>query len=569
MLKADLILLHAPSVYDFRKRTAMYGPISDLIPSSPMFEMYPVGFISIAEYLGRAGYTVRIVNLANRMLSDPGFDAEKAIQEMHPKAFGIDLHWLPHAHGAIEIARLVKKHHTHTPVVMGGIASSYYYKELLNYPEVDYVIRGDTTEEPFRQLMDCIAQGRPPETVPNLMWRDAQGQVRENDFSHVPASLDGVFNDCYNFMFRSVLKHRDIANFMPFKRWLDYPITAVLTCRGCTRNCAFCGGSNFAFKRFMNRQAPAYRTPEAVARDVSQIQRLTRGPIFILGDIRQPGEDYADRLLHLLGKEKPKNRVIMELFTPASPEFLRKMGEACPGFCLEISPESHDPEVRKAIGKDYTNQGLEQTIEGALSAGCQRVDIFLLIGLTKQTPESALASIDYCDALLGSGNRRVAPFISPLVPFLDPGSLAYEHADHYGYKLFCHTLEDHRKALEAPSWKYMMSYETKWMTRDDIANTSYEAALRLNRLKAKHGFISAELADATERRTQSAIAMLHRIDQLVEAGCGPEDERFTKIRQEVAGLNESTVCEKKELELPVGFFKLNPLRALLSLVLGR
>ena len=50
-MATDLILLHAPSVYDFRKKTILYGPVSDLIPPSPVFEMYPIGLTSIAEYL--------------------------------------------------------------------------------------------------------------------------------------------------------------------------------------------------------------------------------------------------------------------------------------------------------------------------------------------------------------------------------------------------------------------------------------------------------------------------------------------------------------------------------------
>ena len=68
MKPLDLVLLHAPSVYDFRQKAILYGPVADLIPSSSMFEMYPIGFASIAEYLEAAGYRVRIVNLAVRML---------------------------------------------------------------------------------------------------------------------------------------------------------------------------------------------------------------------------------------------------------------------------------------------------------------------------------------------------------------------------------------------------------------------------------------------------------------------------------------------------------------------
>ena len=76
----DLVLLHAPSVYDFRQKTILYGPVSDLIPPSPVFELYPIGFASLAEYLERAGYRVRIANLAVRMMRDKKFDAEAFIK---------------------------------------------------------------------------------------------------------------------------------------------------------------------------------------------------------------------------------------------------------------------------------------------------------------------------------------------------------------------------------------------------------------------------------------------------------------------------------------------------------
>ena len=148
-MSTDLILLHAPSVYDFRNKTILYGPVSDLIPPSPVFEMYPIGLTSIAEYLERAGYRVRIVNLAVRMLRDKKFDAEAFIKRLKAPIFGIDLHWMLHCHGAIEVAKIVKKWHPESKVIFGGFSSSYFYKELLQYPEVDYVLRGDSTEEPF------------------------------------------------------------------------------------------------------------------------------------------------------------------------------------------------------------------------------------------------------------------------------------------------------------------------------------------------------------------------------------------------------------------------------------
>ena len=570
MPRVDLVLFHAPSVYDFRQKTILYGPISDLVPSSPIFEMYPIGLVSIAEYLERAGYRVRIVNLAVRMLSDPNFDAQRLIKSLDSPIYGIDLHWLPHAHGAIEVARMVKEHHPKSKLVVGGFTASYYHHELFQYPEIDYVLRGDTTEEPLRQLMDCILKGKEPEGVPNLSWRDEKGEVHENALSYVPNELDDVMIHYYNHVVQSALRYRNVANYLPFKRWLRYPITAVVTCRGCTQNCVYCGGSATAFRRFLNRDRPAFRSPEAVANDIKRISQITKGPIFILGDIRQPGEDYAQRLLQLLARERRKNQLILELFNPAPRNLLQQMGEACPGFCLELSPESHDPAVRKAVGKHYSSEALEETMEAALTAGCGRMDVFFMIGLPQQTPKSVLDTINYCGFLMDKfrSDKRLSLFTSPLAPFLDPGCLAFEDSERHGYHVLFRSLEEHRRALLEPSWKYTLNYETEWMSRQDIVETTYEAGLRLNRLKAKHGLITKDVADATEERINTALEMLWRIDAIV-ASDSDQEEQLSRIKATVDRVSISTVCEKGELELPTASIALRPLRALWSLVRAR
>jgi len=568
-MSPDLVLLHSPSVYDFRQKTILYGPVSDLIPPSPVFEMYPVGFTSIAEHLEGAGYQVRIVNLAVRMLNDRKFDAEAVIRRLRSPVFGIDLHWLVHAHGAIEVAKLVKRCHPEAKVILGGFSASYYYQELLQYPEIDYVLRGDSTEEPFRQLMDCIVNRRQPEAVPNLVWRDSQGRTRENPFCYIPTDLSNVGVSGYNSVIRSVIRHRDLASHIPFKGWLRYPITAVLTCRGCTQNCVVCGGSASAFRHFYNREKAGFRSPESVAQAVKQIGHFSSGPIFILGDLRQPGDDYASEILHLLKKDRVKNQLIFELFSPASGDFLHQMSLSCPNFCLEVSPESHDAEVRRAAGKYYSNQALEQTLSDALDVGCGRLDVFFMIGLPRQTPQSAMDTVDYCDFLLhrSKGDKRLSLFIAPLSPFLDPGSLGFEQPERYGYRILFRTLEEHRQALLSPSWKYSLNYETEWMSRQQIVDTAYEAILGLNRLKAKYGLISKQMAEAGEQRIKAASEMMNRIDDIL-AGSNYQAE-LPRLKAEVDRINMFPVSEKTELELPIGLIKLKPWRPLWSLVTGR
>lgn len=248
--------------------------------------MYPMGITSIADTLERHGYNVQIINLAYQMLRNPGYDVEKVIARLNPKAFAIDLHWLPHAQGSLEIAKLVKTYHPATPVLMGGLSASYYHEELIQYPFVDFVIRGDSTEEPIRQLMRALTLNEPFENIPNLTWKKPDGSVAVNPLTFVPDNLD-------------------------------------------------------------------------------------------------------------------------------------------------------------------------------------------------------------------------------------PGCLAFEYPEKYGYKKFCHTLEDHRRALTQPTWKHILSFETDAMTREEIVEATYAAADRLNQLKYMYGLIDGQVYLDIKYRITKALETIKEIDRIM------------------------------------------------------
>lgn len=581
MATPDLVFLHAPSVYDFRREAILYGPVSDLVPSTPVFEMYPIGFTTLAEYLERHGLRTRILNLAVRMLDDPDFDPEAYLKHLDALAFGIDLHWLPHAHGALEVAQIVKRLHPRRAVIFGGFSSSYFHRELITYPAVDFILRGDSTEHPLLLLMQYLRAGgdlhpaanspaaRALEAIPNLVWKDAEGAAHVNPLTYSPQTLDDLLLD-YTHVLRSVVRYRDLASYKPFRNWLRYPITAALSVRGCRYNCVTCGGSACAFRRIHGRTRPAFRSPEKLAQDIRRIGEYSRGPVFILGDIRQPGEDYARRFLDAIaGYERP---VFIELFDAAPPEFFRQVARALPNFTVEISLESHDERVRRAFGRPYTNAAIEASMEAALAAGCQRLDIFFMVGLKEQTYASVMATVDYARYLLERFTPhygpRLIPFISPLAPFLDPGSQAFEQPEKHGYRLFARTLEEHRRRLLAPSWKYVLNYETIWMNRDQIVEATYEAGLRLNDLKGAFGVIEPAQAAATDARIRRARQLMAEIDRIVASTPEGEARRqaLRALKAEVDQANLSTVCDKRELEIPVRGPRINLLQAAATVI---
>lgn len=568
MKNPDLILLHAPHVYDFRKFPQLYGPVSDLVPATPVFEMYPLGFTSLAEYLEKAGYRVRIVNLAYRMLRDGRFDVEKFIKKLKTPLFGIDLHWLVHAHGAVEIAKLVKKCHPKSKVIFGGFTASYYWRELIEYPEVDYVMRGDSTEEPMRAFLRAF-KSRRLGMVANLIWKDSRGIVRENALSHVPDRLGGVMQDHYGGMLRQVFRFRDIKSIIPFRGWLAHPITAVFTCRGCEQQCVFCGGSKAALKKVTGRSQTAFRTAEEIHRDVKNLSHISRGPIFILSDIRQGGDGLAADFLHRLQREPVKNTVMLELYWPASASFVTDVSLAAPQFGLSISPHSHNENIRRALGLNYTNEALEETIAAGLSSGARRLEVYFMIGLPKQTREDVLADVAYCEQLLRrfDGDRRLVLYQGPLAPFLDPGSLAFENPERYGYKLRHRTLAEHRQALTQPSWKHVLNYDTQWLSRDDIMDVTYEAAVRLTQAKAKYGQISRALADTQTERLAQARQLEEKIDGLMQSG---QLEDMSRFRLEIDRVNGFAAVQHRQLiEVPLGIFRLRYLNSLRRLIAGK
>ncbi|RJQ52190.1 MAG: TIGR04190 family B12-binding domain/radical SAM domain protein [Actinobacteria bacterium] len=551
MAKVDLVLLHAPSVYDFRESSIMFGPVSDLVPSTPIFEMYPIGFSTMAEYLERHGFQVRIVNLAVQMLRNPRFNLDKAIASLHPAVFGIDLHWLPHAQGSIEIARLVKKHHPSTPVVFGGLSSSYFHRELIEYPCVDYVLRGDSCEEPLLRLMRAIAGRVDFDEVPNLTWKMNDGAIRVNDLTHVPEDINGLSLN-YSYNMRSVIRYRDMSGAIPFKDWLEYPITAALTCRGCTHSCVTCGGSAFALNNFAGRKRAAFRDPDILAQDIRQVSKYIPGPIFVLGDISQPGPDYADRLLSQLKTMRLRNQVAFEFFKPPAEQFFERLEDSLDHYSIEISMESHDEEIRRTFGKNYTNEALEASIGYALKHSCERVDVYFMTGIPKQTADSVRETGAYCDNLYQKmgGDRRMLVFTSPMAPFLDPGSIVWENPEKYGYRLRCRTLEEHRQALLQPSWKYIMNYESEYMSPDEHVEATYQAGIDLNRVKARYGVLDQETAGTTEARIQQARKVMSEIDEIMTDDASKRGVHLANLKHRVDTVNESTVCEKKELVWP-------------------
>jgi B12-binding domain/radical SAM domain protein len=558
LFDADVVFLHPPSLFDFRSRAILLGPISDVIPSTPIFEMYPIGFLSLSDHLERPGFSTRIINLAAKMLASPRYDPERTIRKLRPKAFAVDLHWLPHVQGSLSIGELIKKHHPDIPVIYGGYSATYFADELIRFPFVDYVIKGDSAERPLVLLMQAIDGNGALSEIPNLTYKDDNGQVNSNKINYVPTNIDDVATD-YTIPIKKSLRFFDIKAYLPFRSWAKYPISAIFPFRGCRYNCATCGGSRFACKQVLNRPVLAVRSAGKVSQELARLAKTFNAPTMIIGDIMQNGKQYAYQILDEIKRLQFRNELVFEFFTPPSVDIISRVRASTPRYNVEMSPESHDDGVRRAFGRPFSNEQLEKSIQTCIEQDCRRIDLFFMIGLPKQNYQSVMETIDYCEYLLATygHNKTLHPFIAPLAPFIDPGSAVWEQPEAYGYNLFARNLREHRELMDsAITWKQFLNYETEWMSRDEIVDSTYEAALRLNDLKQKYGLIDQNNASMVKQNAHTSREQLKRIEALIATG-QQGSTAWKRLEDDLKTMVTDTICYKQEINWPTSFYRFN------------
>jgi len=552
------VFLHPPGIYDFRKRPVFIGAMSEAVPSTPVFEMYPMGFVSMAHYLERHGHRARIVNIALKMLNSEKFDAEKFIKRLNAEAFCIDLHWMAHLHGAIEIAKICKKFHPNTPVIFGGFTSTYYHDEILTkFSFIDYVLKGDSCEYPLLKLIENLNK-TDKEDIPNLSWRK-NNIVKSNPITNVPETVNFVIDP--KFMLKLIIRDMDIDANLPYRSWLDEPTMPILTSKGCLYNCVKCGGSSECYKRIYNRKKPAFMEPDKVIEQLRLNEEYIKNPVFFLNDIRMGGKRYYEEVFKKIKKEKIDLPVVFELFSPLTEEFAVTLKSTFAHYNLEMSPEDASDDVRFCAGKNYTNEDVENSIEIALNNDCDKFDLFFMLGLGKQSKKSIYRTLDYIDSVIGkfkkfknSGERehKVYPFISPYAPTLDPGSIAFENPARYGYVVLHRTLEEHYNAFDRYSWKDFFNYRTENLSPDDIIDLTYDTAVKLSHIKRKHEMVDDRYVKNTEKQVEISRDVMKKVAQISKTGIGINDNEreINLLRDEINESMKSLIHKNRELNWP-------------------
>jgi clorobiocin biosynthesis protein CloN6 len=520
-LKADLLLLHPPAVFEFRGRQDLYMPFlgtSGDVPITPLYEFFPLGFRKLERYLGERGHDVRILNLSSLLLRYRELDVPDLLRALDIELLGIALHWMVHVQGSLAIAELVRNERPDIPILFGGISATYYASELIRFPFVDMVMRGYDTLAPMADLMATIKTADTRARVPNLLWKSRDGHVHDNGLSYAPKTFGcGIDWSRIPQASSSLLSIREITSTHN---------------AGCSFRCGYCGGSGDAFRRiYQTPQRVVLKPPAEVRFELESMRAESSTDQYHLYAMGLNNLDYERTLAFLAGVEQASVRSVnYEQFFLPSDDLLKRMVNACKRTLITLSPDSHDLKVARAVGRGvYTNDELERWLEHALKVGVRKIDIWYFVGLPEQDERSVMETVEYCDRLLRRFKGKADPMICPLIPYLDPASTFFEQPKQYGYQLFCRTLAEHRAASNRASPINRMNYETRWLPRSSLYYVGFRAVRELMEAKARAGMFSKPRIRGFNARIDDAIAFTRVVH---EADCiSNELERAVELRR--------------------------------------
>ncbi len=471
-MRHDLILIHPPSVYDFRKKPFFPGPIAVTVGRyTPIFIAVPLGMLSIASHLIEMGYRVKILNLAEWMITNKD-DVEEFLSKLDADVFGIDLHWCVSSHGSIEIAKICKEKHPNSLVILGGLTATFFHEEIVReFPFIDAVVRGEA-EEILPSIIETKGDKKYFRNIPSLTYLDETGSVKVNPIMSPCTSLDK-----YSFSRVDLIEPNDIllSGAGGLKSWV-LPLS-----RGCTLHCRHCGGSSYSYRLLHNRIAPAPRSPEKICEDIVVLKELGVNAVFLIQDPRTLGRSYWRSLFDLLKKEKIDLKQLgIELFWPIDKEFLDAVSSMGLSIIMNISPESGNEDVRRKQGRYYTNRQLLDTILKCRENNI-KVAVFFMVGCGFETLDTLKETWHLCarlyhlDRELRNDKERdyagplwIKPEIGVMI-LLDPGSYAYLNPEKFGYQLYFKSFKDYYNGLANPSWHQWFSYRSKYLSKSELA----------------------------------------------------------------------------------------------------
>lgn len=325
---------------------------------------YPLGLAYLAGHLRRQGH--RVI----------GFDARLDSEQTYGRLLGrADLQWIgvslysTNLEAGLNLARLGRRLRPDARIVFGGPHATLAPESLTGEKCWDYLVRGDG-ELPLGRLMKG-------ETVGAGVVCRGQGQGQDNTI-YIHQDLDEL-EPADREVFPLQRYYGDILK--AERRW-----TAMVTTRGCARDCGYCVAARLSRGRHRRRSVDSV---------VDEMARLYRDHglhgVYLEDDNLLADPRWATRLFETLATKNPGLEI--ELPNGVDPmqldqQMLRLMG-AAGVTALSLGIESTVEENQRFLRRTTDRDHLERVLAQARTRGIRTTGYFI-IGLPHDTTPGLL-----------------------------------------------------------------------------------------------------------------------------------------------------------------------------------
>ena len=434
-----------------------------------LFMFIPMGLLAIADLLDREGISTKIINYPLEQVLDRNFDLRNCLKQIDFKICGIDLHWVMHSHGAMEIAKIVKEINPNANIVLGGYTATYYHNEILQYYHaIDGIIRGEG-EIPFLEYCKAILRGQSLDSVPNLSFRDPINHIKINPLTYLAETLDDL-----NFTNISLIQN-GTKYIEQSKNIMRMPFNLSIG-RGCPFNCPYCGGGRTAQLLLTKREKVLLRNPEKVVEDIHNVIDVYKADAVFFGHGIYPESlKYWETLFRLIRAEKVDLGADLEIWRlPFSKnswysfsKTFRHVNSSI-AICPQTLSQAAQHKIRTICDPtfNFSRDQIQKLIQNALLFKIV-LRIWFTIGFPFQNFKDLL--IDYLftlDQAIKYGNKgpNYVTVMNDLV-HISPASPAFEAPDRFKIKLLFKTFRQNdvmfnRTKFRLGGWNAVINYRT-------------------------------------------------------------------------------------------------------------
>jgi len=335
------------------------------------------GLPALAGLLEDRGYPAQVWDLHGERLAGLPPLSSRDLQGV--RVLAVSIHWFDQLPASIGLAAAAREAGFDGAIVAGGITASCFAEELVRrHPQLDAVIQGDG-ERPLLELADALdASTARLDRVPNLVWRDTDGTVRDNGLTYAGGAEEV---DALDFARLDTIRHLDhyqaasswraITDGSPGLR-ADLSSTCYLCGgRGCSVDCVTCGGGRSAHASHSGRDRFCFRSPARLADDVESALQLGFTSIHACFDPAPNGEHWT-RFMEEVDRRGISTTMIFESFSLPDEAFLRRFSRTFESGIVVLSPGTGDEEVRRRTrGLWFSDEDLWRTLERIGALGLQ------------------------------------------------------------------------------------------------------------------------------------------------------------------------------------------------------